>query len=91
MSFIRTGASFFSIGLGLQVYFGSANLLWTLHNAALILVGVFLIADGFYWHLPAEKTKKGFPYCFADMEIVFPEYATPSPLWKKVIFSHEDL
>ncbi|MCG6973283.1 MAG: hypothetical protein LJE66_09085 [Desulfobacterales bacterium] len=91
MSFIRTGASFFSIGLGLQVYFGSANLLWTLHNAALILVGVFLIADGFYWHLPAEKIKKAFPYCFADMEIVFPDYATPSPLWKKVIFSHEDL
>ena len=91
MSFIRTGASFFSIGLGLQVYFGSANLLWTLHNSALILVGVFLIADGFYWHLPAEKTKKEFPYCFADMEIVFPDYAKPSPLWKKVVFSHEDL
>ncbi len=91
MSFIRTGASFFSIGLGLQVFFGSANLLWTLHNAALILVGVFLIADGFYWHLPAEKTKKEFPYCFADMEIVFPDYAKPSPLWKKVVFSHEDL
>jgi uncharacterized membrane protein YidH (DUF202 family) len=91
MSFIRTGASFFSIGLGLQVFFGSANLLWTLHNAALILVGVFLIADGFYWHLPAEKIKKEFPYCFADMEIVFPDYAKPSPLWKKVVFSHEDL
>jgi uncharacterized membrane protein YidH (DUF202 family) len=91
MAFIRTGASFFSIGLGLQVYFGSASLLWTLHNTALILVGVFLIADGFYWHLPAEKTKKEFPYCFADMEIVFPDYAKPSPLWKKVVFSHEDL
>jgi uncharacterized membrane protein YidH (DUF202 family) len=91
MSFIRTGASFFSIGLGLQVYFGSGNLLWTLHNAALILVGVFLIADGFYWHLPAEKTKKAFPYCFADMEIVFPEYAKPTPLWKKVVFSHDDI
>ena len=91
MAFIRTGASFFSIGLGLQVYFGSANLLWTLHNTALILVGVFLIADGFYWHLPAEKTKKAFPYCFADMEIVFPDYSKPSPLWRKVVFSHEDL
>jgi uncharacterized membrane protein YidH (DUF202 family) len=91
MSFIRTGASFFSIGLGLQVYFGSANFLWSLHNAALMLVGVILISDGFYWHLPAEKTKREFPYCFADMEIMFPDYAKPSPLWKKVVFSHEDL
>ena len=91
MSFIRTGASFFSIGLGLQVYFGSANFLWLLHNAALMLVGVILIADGFYWHLPAEKTKREFPYCFADMEIMFPDYAKPSPLWKKVVFGNEDL
>ncbi len=91
MSFIRTGASFFSVGMGLQVYFGFANSLWTLHNSVLMLVGLFLIADGFYWHLPAEKTKKEFPYCFADMEIMFPDYATPSPLWKKVVFSHDDL
>ncbi len=91
MSFIRTGASFFSIGMGLQVYFGSANLLWSFHNCALMAVGLFLITDGFYWHLPAEKTKKEFPYCFADMEIMFPDYATPSPFWKKVVFSHDDL
>ncbi|MDR3629186.1 MAG: hypothetical protein P4L42_02490 [Desulfocapsaceae bacterium] len=89
MSFIRTGTSFFSVGLGLQVYFGSAILLWTLHNAALMILGLFLIADGFFWHLPAEKTKKEFPYCFADMEIMFPDYAKPLSFWKKVIFSHE--
>jgi len=90
MSFIRTGASFFSVGLGLQIYFGFANNLWSLHNGTLMLVGLFLIADGFYWHLPAEKTKKEFPYCFADMEIMFPDYATPSPLWKKVVFGYDD-
>jgi uncharacterized membrane protein YidH (DUF202 family) len=88
MSFIRTGTSLFSVGLGLQVYFGSAILLWTLHNAALMVIGLFLIADGFFWHLPAEKTKKEFPYCFADMEIMFPDYAKPLSFWKKVVFSH---
>ncbi len=91
MSFIRTGASLFSIGMGLQVYFGFSNPLWSLHNGTLMLVGLVLIIDGFYWHLPAEKTKKEFPYCFADMEIMFPDYATPSPFWKKVVFSHDDL
>lgn len=91
MSFIRTGASLFSIGMGLQVYFGFANFLWTIHNGTLMLVGLFLIIDGFYWHLPAERTRKQFPYCFADMEIMFPDYATPSPFWKKVVFSHDDL
>ncbi len=91
MSFIRTGASFFSVGMGLQIYFGYANTLWSLHNGALMLVGLFLIIDGFYWHLPAEKTRKQFPYCYSDMEIMFPDYATPSPLWKKVVFGHDDL
>ena len=91
MSFIRTGTSLFSVGIGLQVYFGSAIPLWTLHNAALMIIGVILIVDGFYWHLPAEKTKKEFPYCFADMEIMFPDYAKPLSSWKKVVFSHDDL
>ena len=91
MSFIRTGTSLFSIGMGLQIFFGFANILWSIHNGALMCVGLFLMADGFYWHLPAEKTRQEFPYCFADMEIMFPDYATPSPLWKKVIFSHDDM
>ena len=91
MSFIRTGSGFFSVGMGLQVYFGSANLLWSLHNITLMLIGMILILDGFYWHLPAEKTKKEFPYCFADMEIMFPDYAQPLSFWKKVVFSHDDL
>ena len=90
MSFIRTGTAFFSVGMGLQVYFGSANILWSIHNATLMLIGMALVSDGFYWHLPAEKTKKEFPYCFADMEILFPDYARPTSFWKKVVFSHDD-
>jgi len=91
MAFIRTGASIFSVGLGLQVYFRAENHLWTVFNVFLILVGIILISDGFYWHVPAERVKKQFPYCFGDMEIVMPNYAKPAPLWKKVVFSHEDL
>ena len=91
MSFIRTGSSLFSVGLGLQVYFGSGNVPWTLLNFTLMLIGTILVADGFYWHLPAERTKRQFPYCFADMEIMMPDYARPASLWKKVVFSHEDI
>jgi uncharacterized membrane protein YidH (DUF202 family) len=91
MAFIRTGSSMFSIGLGLLVYFGFGNILWTLFDFLFMLIGVILMADGFSWHLPAERIRKQFPYCYGDMEIVLPDYARPAPLWKKVVFSHEDL
>jgi len=91
MAFIRTGSGIFSVGLGLLVYFGTSSLFWTIFNSLLIVAGLTLIADGLYWHLPAEKIRKQFPYCFGDMEIVFPDYARPSSTWKKVVFSHEDL
>ncbi len=90
MAFIRTGARIFSVGLGLAVYFGTANLLWTIFNAALMVIGLILIVDGLFWHLPAEKIRNNFPYCFGEMEIAFPDYAKPTSTWKKVVFSHED-
>ena len=91
MAFIRTGSGIFSVGLGLLVYFGTSNLFWTIFNSFLIVAGLILMGDGLYWHLPAEKIRKQFPYCFGDMEIVFPDYAKPASTWKKVVFSHEDL
>jgi uncharacterized membrane protein YidH (DUF202 family) len=91
MAFIRTGTSIFSVGMGLLVYFGLASTFWTVFNVALVLIGTLFIADGYYWHLPAMRIKKQFPYCFGDMEIVLPEYGKPSPGWKKVVFSHENL
>jgi uncharacterized membrane protein YidH (DUF202 family) len=91
MALVRTGTSLFSVGMGLLVYFGTANILWTIFNVILVALGVLLVADGCYWHIPAERTKKQFPYCFGDMEIVLPDYGKPSPGWKKVVFSHEDL
>jgi uncharacterized membrane protein YidH (DUF202 family) len=91
MAFIRTGVKIFSVGLGLLVYFGASSLTWTLCYAGLIAIGLVFVADGFYWHIPAEKIKNSFPYCTADMEILFPDYSKPTLIWKKVIFSHYDL
>ncbi len=91
MAFIRTGMSISAVGLGLLVYFGAGNVWWTIFDAALILSGMLFIADGLYWHLPAEKTRKQFPYCYGELEITLPDYGTPSHLWKKAVFSHDDL
>ncbi len=89
MSFIRTGISIFSVGMGLLVYFGMGNISWTIFDIMLILIGLLSIADGLYWHLPAEKIRKQFPYCFSEMEIMIPDYGKPVRSWEKVVFSHD--
>ncbi len=91
MAFIRTGMSISAVGLGLLVYFGAGNVWWTIFDVVLILSGLLFIADGLYWHLPAEKTRKQFPYCYGEMEITLPDYGTLSSSWKKAVFSHDDL
>jgi hypothetical protein len=68
------------------VYFGATNLLFAVFNIILVLAGLALIVDGYYWHIPAERMKKEFPYCFSNMEIAFPVYARPLSHWKKVVF-----
>jgi len=91
MAFIRTGMSISAVGLGLLVYFGAGNVWWTIFDFALLVSGLLFIADGLYWHIPAENTRKQFPYCFGDLEIMLPDYGTPSRSWKKAVFSHDDL
>jgi uncharacterized membrane protein YidH (DUF202 family) len=90
LSFIRTGTSIFSVGLGLLVYFGWGNIVWTLFDFLLMLAGLFLIADGLHWHIAAERTKRQLPYCFEDLEIRMPDFGKPTMLWKKAIFSYDD-
>ncbi len=90
LSFIRTGTSTFSAGLGLLVYFGWGNILWTLLDFLLMLAGLFLIADGLHWHIAAERNKRQLPYCFEDLEIIIPDFGKPTQFWKKVIFSYDD-
>ena len=89
MAFMRTGMSISAVGGGLLVYFGAGNLAWMIFNIILILFGLILILDGLYWHVPAEKIKSQFPYCYGDMEITIPDYGVPARNWQQVIFSHE--
>jgi uncharacterized membrane protein YidH (DUF202 family) len=88
-SFIRTGLSIFLVGVVFAVYLPYAGLGWLLVEAGMMVVGLFLIADGLVWSLPAERSKREFPYCFADMEMVIPDYGTPCRAWKKAVFSRE--
>lgn len=91
LAFVRTGMSVSAVGTGLLVYFGASNAAWTSLNAFFVLSGLLLIADGLYWHFPAEKARKQFPYCFCDFEIAVPDYGKPARSWGRVIFSHDDL
>lgn len=89
LAFIRTGMSITAVGMGLLVYFGAAGLAWVTLDVILIIFGTVFIADGVYWHVPAEKIKKQFPYCFGDMEIIVPDYGVPARDWQKVIFNND--
>ena len=91
LAFIRTGMSIFSVGLGLQLYFGSVSIFWTTCNIFLMIIGIFSIADGFAWHLPAENLRKQMPYCFGDMEIAVPDYGRPNAEWGKAVFNHDEV
>ena len=90
MAMIRTGAKIFIVGFGLLAYFGAGNTAWTIGELALMLLGLLLVVDGFSWHLPAERTRREFPYCAADMEILIPDYSIPTQSWNKVVFSHDE-
>jgi uncharacterized membrane protein YidH (DUF202 family) len=90
LGFVRTGMNFSAVGAGLLVSFGTENLVWTIAEGFILLTGLALIADGLYWHIPAEKIRKQFPYCFGEMEIEIPDYGKPGRYWKKVIFSHDN-
>ncbi len=91
MAFIRTGMAIAAVGFGLLVYFGTGNALWTVFDVVMILGGIMFMIDGLYWHVPAERTRKQFPYCFGDMEIAIPDYGMPSRSWKRAVFNHDEL
>lgn len=91
LAFVRTGMSISAVGMGLLVYFGVGNIFWAVSNILMVCAGIALIADGLYWHLPAERTRRQFPYCYADMEINIPDYGKPARRWGRVVFSHDDI
>lgn len=91
LAFVRTGMAISAVGMGLLAGFGTASAAWAALEILLILVGLLLVADGLYWHLPAEKTRRQLPYCFCDVEIAIPDYGAPARSWAKAVFSHDDL
>ena len=89
-AFIRTGLSLFSIGVGFLLFFqDTGGTGWAIFNYLMIVSGLFLVADGFVWSVPAERTRRQFPYCYGDMEITIPDYGTPARFWKTVVFSND--
>jgi uncharacterized membrane protein YidH (DUF202 family) len=90
LGFVRTGMNFSAVGAALLVSFGTGRPVWTAVEAAILVIGLILIADGLYWHIPAEKIRKQFPYCFGEMEIAIPDYGKPARSWGKVVFSHDN-
>ncbi len=91
LAFIRTGMSISAVGMGLLVYFGLSNTFWAIFNTALFMSGLALIADGLYWHLPADRIGKQYPYCFGEMEMMIPDYGKSVRFWKKVVFGYDDI
>jgi len=90
LAYMRTGASIAAVGAGL-IAFMPASVAWTVFDAVLIAAGLLLIADGWRWYQPSEKTRRQFPYCYGDMEITMPDYGKPRGRWGRVVFSHDDL
>ncbi len=90
LAIIRTGIGIAAVGMELLVYFGTGNLAWTVFNMSLIMVGLALFIDGMYWHFPAEKIRKQYPYCYGEMELIIPDYGVPARSWGKVVFSSDE-
>ncbi|MBF0505323.1 MAG: hypothetical protein HQL09_00655 [Nitrospirae bacterium] len=90
LALVRTGVGISAVGTELLVFFGTGNTAWTIFNASLIVIGLALVVDGFCWHIPAEKIRKQYPYCYGDMEIAVPDYGKPVRSWKKVMFSTDE-
>jgi uncharacterized membrane protein YidH (DUF202 family) len=90
LAFVRTGMMMCAVAGGLLVYFGGSSAPWTALYAALLAAGALLVADGLWWHLPAERSRRQLPYCYYDVEIPIPDYGKPARSWAKVVFSHHD-
>ena len=90
-AFIRTGLSLFLIGAAFLLFFDdTGGFGWTVFSYLMMAGGLFLVADGFVWSVPAEGMRRQFPYCYGDMEIPLPDYGVPARFWKKVVFSNDE-
>jgi len=79
LSFIRTGMSISAIGAGLLVTFGTSSPAWAALYLALVLTGGLFIADGLYWHLPAERMPEGVSLLLLPTWRSGPDYGQAQP------------
>ena len=90
MSLIRTGMNFTAVGLGLLVGYGMSSVAWGALSIFLLAVGLFLVGDGHYWHLPVSRWKRQFPYAEGELDILMADYNKPFAEWDKLVFDDED-
>ncbi len=92
MAFIRTGFSIMTVGAGLYIYFeftGHVDILWTVFDALLVIIGLYLIVDGLRWYLPAERVKRSSALIDGSFEIADADYSQPKSAWKRSHYPHE--
>ncbi|WP_243358551.1 hypothetical protein [Fundidesulfovibrio terrae] len=82
MAYVRTGVNFVAVGLGLLLTGPGHGLAWVVLESVIMAVGVLLLADGLYWHLPARRDRWQLPFCDCEMEIAVPDYSLPPGQWK---------
>jgi uncharacterized membrane protein YidH (DUF202 family) len=88
LAFIRTGMNFSAVGLGLLVTFGLRGAAWAALEAGVLGLGVLLVIDGLYWYLPADRIRRGLPYCHHGLDIVLPDYTQPVANWPHAEFEN---
>lgn len=85
LAFIRTGANFVAVGLGLLLTGPGHGPGWIILESAIMAVGLLLLADGLYWHLPARRNRWQLSFCDCEMEIPIPDYTLPPGQWKSIL------
>jgi len=75
LAFTRTGVAFAGIGIGFIRKFNPGP--WTAFDWGLIVVGVLMLAEGFYWYFPGRKAAN------AGMETVKQAGGT-TPIWERI-------
>lgn len=92
MAFMRTGFSVMTVGAVLFVYFrftGHVHILWTVFDLSLVVIGLYLIADGLRWYLPAEASKRRSPFVDGNFEIADADYSLPKSAWKRFQYRYD--
>ena len=54
LAFTRTGVAFAALGIVLLRQFPAGG--WTVFDAGLILIGILMAMEGFYWYLPGRRS-----------------------------------